>query len=142
MSSANDASDSNARIQAIRVPDAGRMRALPRHFGRRLLTVEGSIYGALGRLAPEYKGAYWEMFELTNSGFYMAPQTEPLRLVVEGNGYDGLMSADAAGITACLFCYSELSFLYPDDLFSKHFLWLRDFAAQHAEAASIFAAID
>ena len=53
------------------------------------------------------------------------------------------MSADAAGITVCLFTYSYLSLQRSeDDVFSRHFDQLRDFAFSHAEATLLFAAID
>ena len=53
------------------------------------------------------------------------------------------MTADAAGITVCLFAFSHLSFEYlQTEVFARHFHWLRDFALGHAEARQIFAAID
>jgi hypothetical protein len=62
---------------------------------------------------------------------------------VDTNGYEGVLSANAAGLTVCLFTYSHLSFHDArDDLFAEHFRRLREFALQHAEAVQIFAAID
>jgi hypothetical protein len=59
------------------------------------------------------------------------------------NGFEGSLSADAAGITVCLFTFSHLSFQQPsEDVFSRHFYALREFALDHKEAGSIFAAID
>jgi hypothetical protein len=53
------------------------------------------------------------------------------------------MSTDAAGLTACLFALSDLSFQYPDDArISSHFHKLRDFALSHEEAGQILQAID
>jgi hypothetical protein len=72
----------------------------------------------------------------------MAPECAPLQVCVHGNGYEGQMSADAAGITACLFALSHLSFRIPNDLISRHYYQLRDFALEHAEATEILAAID
>ena len=143
MTSTNDSLSSEQLVQARPVPDSARMNALPKHFGRRLIQVEAAIYNFLGRLAPDYRGAYWRMVELSSGGFYMYPDVGPLHICVEGNGWTGELTAEAAGITACLFAYSHLSFLFSDDdLLTRHFLWLRDYAAQHAEAAKIFAAID
>jgi len=65
-----------------------------------------------------------------------------LVLQVQGNGYAGRMSAEAAGITACLFAFSHLSFRIPDEVISGHYYQLRDFALEHAEASAILAAID
>jgi hypothetical protein len=52
------------------------------------------------------------------------------------------MSADAAGITACLFALSHLSFQIQHESIASHFHTLRDFALDHAEASAILAAID
>jgi hypothetical protein len=67
---------------------------------------------------------------------------EPLQIRVDTNGYEGQMSADAAGITACLFALSHLSFRIEDEVIGRHFHLLRDFALEHAEGAQILAAID
>ena len=134
---------SSDQIQAHRVPEEARMDILPQHFEHHLLTVETAIYGYMNRLAPDYDGGFWAFYELSNGGFYMAPDTSrTFRIEVEGNGFDGTLSADAAGITACLFAFSHLSFRIRDPLVSEHFHLLRDFAAGHPEAALIFAAID
>ena len=63
-------------------------------------------------------------------------------ICVDGNGFEGSMSADAAGIAACLFALSHLSFQIPDESIARHFHLLRDFALEHAEASAILAAID
>jgi hypothetical protein len=130
-------------IVARRLDDAERMMALPQHFGDRLLIFEGAVYDFMRRFAPSYRGGYWEFFELSNGAFYMACLGDPFRFSVDTNGCDGEMSADAAGITVCLYAYSHLSFIYAgNDVFAKHFHLLRDYAAEHAEASAIFAAID
>jgi hypothetical protein len=118
---------------------------LPRHFGNRLLVLEGAVYDFMRRFAPDYRGGFWNFYELSTGGFYMAPEHEAsFRFSVDTNGYEGEMSADAAGITVCLFAFSHLSFRYAgdDDLFGAHFHNLRQFAIHHAEASAIFAAID
>ena len=72
----------------------------------------------------------------------MAPQMPSVRFSVPSNAYDGEMSADAAGITVCLFAFSFLSFERGGEVFGRHFHRLRDFALNHREAGQIFAAID
>jgi hypothetical protein len=52
------------------------------------------------------------------------------------------MSADAAGITVCLFAFSHLAFQIDDRDIVEHFHLLREFALQHPEASKILAAID
>ncbi|MGH8221232.1 MAG: antirestriction protein [Steroidobacteraceae bacterium] len=130
-------------IDAREVPEAERPEVLPRHFGRHMLTVEQAIYTFMRELSPEYTGGYWRFLELTNGGFYMAPEgSERFELRVDGNGFDGQLSADAAGITACLFAFSHLSFQVQNDSIAQHYHLLRQFALDHPEAGRIFAAID
>ena len=122
--------------------DQERLRVLPRHFGPHMLIFEDSVYVFMRHLSVEYRGGFWQFFELSNGGFYMAPEVEPLHLRIDANGYDGRVSADAAGITACLYALSHLSFGIDDECITRHYYRLRDFAAEHAEAIEIFAAID
>lgn len=132
----------SSQVTALRVPDDERMNTLPRHFGRYMLHVEDAVYDFMRQLVHEYGGGLWHFYELSNGGFYMAPQMERVTLEVAGNGYSGEMSADAAGVTACLFAFSHLSFQVQNDVIARHYYQLRDFALEHAEAAGIFAAID
>ena len=129
-------------IDSHQVPDEARLETLPRHFGRHMLTVESAVYSFMRRLAQDYSGGYWHFYELSNGGFYMAPECEPIILRVAGNGYAGCMSAQGAGITACLFAFSHLSFRIPEALIIDHYYQLRDFALEHPEAGAILAAID
>jgi Antirestriction protein len=105
-------------------------------------TRKSTIGAFMRQLAKDYSGGYWHFYELSNGGFYMAPECEPLILLVAGNGYAGRMSAEAAGITACLFAFSHLSFRIPDEVIGCHYHQLRDFALEHPEASAILAAID
>jgi len=82
-------------------------------------------------------------YELSNGGFYMAPNVGPVKFSVHSNGFEGTLSADAAGITVCLFAFSHLSFRLPTlEVLSRHFYALREFAMDHKEAQLIFSAID
>lgn len=130
------------RIEARQVPEHARIDALPRHFDRHMLTVERRIYDFMAQFASAYSGGCWRFFELGNGGFYMSPPDETYEIRIDSNGFQGRMSADAAGIMVCLFTFSQLSFEYSADTFAKHFHWLRDFARDHAEAGAIFQAID
>jgi hypothetical protein len=65
-----------------------------------------------------------------------------MRLQCAGNGFDGEMSADAAGIVACLFAFNALVWKTRDERFEHLFYCLREFASDHAEAHAICAAID
>jgi hypothetical protein len=130
-------------VTSLRVPEERRLGVLPRHFNSHLLTVEAAIYHFMRTLAHEYTGGLWAFYELSNGGLYMAPDTpKTFHVQVEGNGFDGVLSADAAGVTVCLFALSHLSFRIRDGRISEHFHLLREFAAGHPEASLIFAAID
>jgi len=54
-------------------------------------------------LAHEYKGGYWDFYTLSNGGFYMALNSDASFDVICDNQYRGNLSADALGITACLY---------------------------------------
>ena len=140
----SNTSEPGTLVVARRVDDAQRIHTLPRHFGNRLLTFEGAVYDFMRRFSLDYRGGFWDFIELSNGGFYMAPQHEgTFRFSVDTNGYEGEMSPDAAGIAVCLFAYSHLSFRYSEDqIFADHFHQLREFAMDHAEASAIFGAID
>lgn len=133
---------------AALVPDSHRLDFLPTYFGPRLMMRgESLVYGWLRLLCERYNGAYWHYYTLPDGGFYMAPNlTERLEIHVDGNGFCGELSADAAGIVATLFALCQLVAEVADTdaaeaLIDRYHL-LRHFAAEHAEAAGIFGAID
>jgi Antirestriction protein len=131
------------KTEAFLVLEDARIGTLPKHFGARMMTVEHTVYHFMREFVAEYKGAFWDFYELSNGGFYMAPNSDPVKFSVHTNDFEGTLSADAAGITVCLFTFSHLSFQQPSqDVFSRHFYALREFALDHKEAGSIFAAID
>jgi hypothetical protein len=135
--------DGTQKIEAYLVLEDARIGTLPRHFGSRMMTVEHGIYSFTRQLVAEYKGGFWDFYELSNGGFYMAPTSDPVKFSVHSNGFEGTLSADAAGITVCLFTFSHLSFRWPaEEVFSRHFDALREFGLDHKEAGLIFAAID
>jgi hypothetical protein len=108
-----------------------------------MLMVESAIYDFMAEHARAYRGGFWNFFELSNGGFYMAPVGQgTFDVHIEGNGFEGAMSADAAGIAACLFAFSHLSFRIQSDSLVNHFYQLRAFALEHAEVSAILAAID
>lgn len=109
------------------------------------LNIEPAVYSIAGNIAHEYDGAYWEFYSLSNGGFYMAPSSDSLYQVSCDNGYQGKLSADALGITACLYAYSHLSFSNNTafaEICANHYHWLRAYMLEHAEASAILSAID
>lgn len=128
------------------VPITQRLTITARLFGTHFpLVLEPTIFSITGRLAKAYQGGYWDFFSLSNGGFYMAPDLHAGFSIVCDNGFEGSLSADALGITACLYSYSHLSFSGPPSLAATcadHYHWLRDYMLGHPEAKQILRAID
>ncbi|QPI75525.1 antirestriction protein [Sphingobium sp. Cam5-1] len=129
---------------ATLVPDDRRSGFIPTLFGRRnFFKGETLLYGFMDRLSPDYSGGYWQFYKAGGQPLYLAPTgRERLRICCAANGYEGEVSADAAGIIATLFTFSHLSFEVEDDHVAEAFHRLRDHALDHPEAAEIFGAID
>lgn len=127
------------------VPDDDRVQHTAKLFDINFpLRLEPTIFDMAGRLAPEYRGGYWNFYALSNGGFYMAPRSNTLYAVSCDNGFEGKLSSDALGIAACLYTYSHLSFGGDAlaDKCAQHYHWLREFMLGHAEARAILGAID
>ena len=127
------------------VPDDQRLAVAERLFGIHFpLRLEPVIYGITERMAEGYSGGYWDFQTLSNGGFYMAPSGDDVFHVRCDNMFEGDLSADALGITACLYAYSHLSFT--DGRFARvsacHYHRLYEYMAGHPEARGILGAID
>ena len=127
------------------VPEDQRMAITERLFGLHFpLQFEPVVYGITERMAESYKGAYWEFYTLSNGGWYMAPSSNTVFHVTCDNMFEGDLSADALGITACLYAYSHLSF--SDGRFGRvcacHYHRLREYMFEHAEVKLILQATD
>lgn len=135
----------SAPIPATLVPADRRMAFLPRLFGRHLLVIgEHTVFSFLVQLSPaDYGGGMWDFYELAGEPLYLAPTSKPrFRIFCEGNGYEGEVSAGAAGIIATLFAFSHLSFRHDSDELAAGFARLYAYATDHPEAPEIFQAID
>ena len=108
------------------------------------MQLEPLIYNLASNMAEDYNGGYWEFYILDNDGFYMAPGAGGPYRVSCVNGYEGKLSADAFGITVCLYAYSLLSFEKDDmaQVYAQHYHWLRDYMLDHPEVEAILKAID
>lgn len=111
------------------------------HFPMRL---EPYVFTVTSQLSSEYNGGYWQLYTLCNGGFYMAPNADRIFHVSSENGFSGTLSADALGVTACLYVYSHLSFDDGDfaETCAAQYHLLRVYMLDHAEAAGILRAID
>lgn len=109
------------------------------------VSIEPSVYAITSNIAVDYSGAYWEFYCLSNGGFYMAPDSDTIYQVECENGFEGKLSADALGITACLYAYSHLSFsnnIELAEICAAQYHLLREYMFTHKEATFILSAID
>ncbi len=74
------------------------------------LLFEPAVYASTEMLTNDYEGGYWEFFELSNGGFYMAPSAASTFYVTNDNGFEGDLTGEQLGLTACLQVYSDLSY--------------------------------
>ena len=138
--------DTTASITHELIPEVQRADFVDTLFGIAYpLQLEPAVFAFASNLSPSYHGAYWNMYALSNGGWYMYPDDDDSFDVACPNGYEGPMSADAFGIVTVLYAFSHLSFIANGDAasnYARHYHLLREFAAEHEEAAAIFAAID
>ena len=131
-------------ITAHPVPELARCSFLPRHFGT--AAAEAARIGDLmASLAGDYRGGFWEFYELTNGGFYLAPVDAPRwRIVAARNNFDGVLSADSAGVVVTLRTLAQLALASDDGAVADRavvdYFLLLDFAYWLPEAPLIFAA--
>ena len=111
------------------------------HFPLRL---EPFVFDVAAKLSRDYKGGYWHFYAVSNGAFYMAPDSDRFFHVSCENCFEGDLSADALGITVCLYAYSHLSFSDSDfaETCARQYHWLREYMLEHPEAAAILGAID
>ena len=127
------------------VPEDRRMGIVEKLFGIHFpLQLEPVIYGITEKIAEDYDGGYWDFHTLSNGGFYMAPADDRVIHVKCDNMFEGDLSADALGIVACLYAYSNLSF--SDGRFARvcacHYHRLREYMFEHSEVRAILGATD
>jgi Antirestriction protein len=108
------------------------------------LQLEPVIYGITDSMSEDYTGGYWHFYTLSNGGFYMGPSEDRIFHVICQNQFEGDLSADALGITSCLYAYSHLSFTDGNIAreYARHYHRLREFMAEHPEVGAILGATD
>ena len=137
--------DQQHQVTSKIVPHAERVVTAARLFGHHFsVRLEPAIFSIAKAVAEDYTGGYWQFYVLSNGGFFMSPEPARPYGMHSPNGFAGTLSAEALGVTACLFAYSWRSF--PASAFSdtcaEHYHLLRAFALDHAEAAAILAVCD
>jgi hypothetical protein len=133
-------------IHRIKLNEAERINYPAYHFGDNFpFRIEPFIFNMAGKLSRDYMGGYWNMYELDNGGFYMAPESETPFHVSCMNGNEGALPADGFGIVACLYAFSNLSFTDDEEMAdncTEQFHLLREYMFEHTEVKKILAAID
>lgn len=131
-------------ITVSEVEESQRLEFLPEFFGVNLMLVgENYVYNSMEKLSKDYRGGYWNFYKLSNGGFYMAPHmSTKLNVTVHGNYYEGVVSADAAGIIATLSALCALCHQFPCDRYIDLYDSLRDYISFHPESSEIYRAID
>jgi len=123
-------------ITATPVKANQRLAFLPKHLGSLGLTMrfERLAYRFMDGFCKTYSGGYWQFYNLSNEGFYMAPNiNEVLPIFVNMNGFEGKVSADAAGIIVSLYSLNYLcNDVLSERLIDKYYL-LRGFFAGRYE---------
>lgn len=139
------------QIAATQVTDERRIHFWPQHFGTipQWLLLEPRIFAQMDRLCADYSGGIWHFYTLSNGGAFMAPEADddgndPWTLFnsMNGNGTGTDMSAEAAGIAACLMEYSHHACRTECDAMTEHYYRLRDYALNHPESSAIMHIID
>lgn len=134
-------------ITASVVPGELRIGFWPQHFGSipQWITLEPRIFAWMDRLCADYCGGIWQFYTLSNGGAFMVPEDDDgdkWTLFNSMNGNSAELSAQAAGIAACLLEYSHHACRTEFDEMTEHYYRLRDYALAHAECRAIMAIID
>jgi hypothetical protein len=127
------------------IPEDQRHDIAERLFGVSFpLQLEPVVYGITDRMVGKYTGGNWDFYTLSNGGFCMAPAEDMCFHVKCQEWYQGDLSADAPGITACLYAYSNLSFSLSDIAreYARQYHLLREYMLGHPEAGEILGATD
>lgn len=134
-----------APISRRLVREDQRLGFFPKYAGKYFLQLEAMIFQTMDRLCPDYNGGMWDMWELSNGGCYLSPDLPDIqvRMVCEGNCFEGTLSTDAAGIVVSLVAINHLAWSVPEpEHFNTLFYALREWALEHAECQDILRAID
>jgi hypothetical protein len=126
-----------ARLVAVEERSA----LLSRHFGARARIADAVIPGTLKLMCEDYRDSSWSCYQLSNGGFYMAPNTQALRLKIPTHHFEDTLSADAAGIVTCLIVFTAMALWYRDKSLAQRYVQLREFASVHPEAQKIARAL-
>jgi hypothetical protein len=83
-------------VTRMLVPEDQRLAIMEKLFGSWFpMRLEPFVYTITERLSGDYNGGYWEFYQLSNGGFYMAPSGDRVYHLICDNQFEGDLSADA-----------------------------------------------
>jgi hypothetical protein len=142
----NDFIEEPTQVIRTLIPEDPRLAVIEKTFGTHFpLVIEPVIYGITERMAEAYSGGHWQFYNLGNGGFYMAPERDQIYQVSCDNYWQGELTADALGVTSCLYAYSHCSFSRNEAFgrsCAQHYHLLREHMYTHPEMPVILRAID
>lgn len=110
---------------------------------------ENAIFDLMRKLCSDYHGGGWSYFELSNGGWYMAPDDEEEYILEDWAGRPCVLSADGAGLAITMYLVNHLSWMYHHEgqpVKSKaaddHYHALRFFSYQHPDMVAIWEVLD
>ncbi|MBS1038123.1 antirestriction protein [Gluconobacter cerinus] len=111
------------------VPNNRRMAFLPKLFGKQFVQGEGLVFDLATKMCPTLDASYWEFYELSNGGMFMAPTVTDNDQLYDcenvENYFEGKMTAEAVAVGVNLMVLSMLSFR--DSSIAEHYHLLRDY---------------
>ncbi len=142
--------DCPSHVKAEKIQASQRISYAAKVFGLMFsIGVEPVIFYFAKQLCGEYTGGLWEFYKIFSPqgdlGFFMAPSDAEQKYTVSSlNGYEGDMSAEAFGITVCLYAYSHISGSTGKvgETCAEQYHVLREYMFNHPEARAILKAID
>jgi hypothetical protein len=142
----NDFIEESTPVTRHLVPEDQRLAVTAGLFGAYFpLAIEPVVFSITERMAKDYHGGYWNFYQLSNSGFYVAPEDDQVFAVSCDNYFTGKLSADALGVVSCMYTFSHLSFSRDQGfgrLCAEHYHRLRGYMFTHPEVSSILGATD
>lgn len=141
----------DSQLQKVEMPlicslvdEGDRWALLPEKLGGHYADFESLVYQIMAEYSTEYSGGYWLFWTLSNGAFYMAldDKDKKFQMSCAENYFNEPMTADAAGIVACLVALNKLAWFTREARIIKLFHGLRAWALEHPESQKILAAID
>lgn len=133
----------------LQVCEADRLSFLPYLFDGDFLRAEMQIYATADRYLSGYNGGFWHFIRLPNGGGYMAPDIDQVTLSNADNGFEKIISGDAAGIILTSLVINRRCWFHHDrgnagmvQMYIQREDQLKAYIDTHPERADIWRALD